>query len=155
MKRIQFISFIIITVITASCRDSIPFRYDPSEPDSLSTRRYPHAFFIVRGEIVDSLTQEPIPGLTVNLRQEDTVLTDSNGVYLAQTVAFPISQEFRMILNTYGEQHNPLYLPETLSVIFSMPTFKLSQDEILEHGPQFFGSAYVTINRTLIPLVHE
>lgn len=155
MKQIHLIGFVILSLLVAACEDSIPFRYEGKEPDSMSTRQYPHAFFIVHGQIVDSLTQGPIPGLPVNLRLEDTVFTDTTGFFRAQTIAFPISQEFRLVFNTRGEHHNPLYNPETLYVHFMLPTFKLSQEEILEHGPQFFGSAFMTINKTLSPLVDE
>ena len=155
MKQIHLIGFAILTVLTAACQDSIPFRYDGKEPDSMSTRKYPHAFFVVHGQIIDSLAQEPISGMPVNLRLEDTVFTDSTGYFRTQTIAFPISQEFRLVFNTLGEHHNPLYNSETLYVHFMLPTFKLSQEEILEHGPRFFGSAYMTVNKTLIPLVDE
>ena len=155
MKQIHLIGFVILSLLAASCQDSIPFRYDGEEPDSMSTRQYPHAFFIVHGQIVDSLTQEPIPEMPVNLRLEDTVFTDSTGLFRAQTIAFPLSQEFRLVFNTLGEHHNPLYNPETLYVQFMLPTFQLSQEEILEHGPQFFGSTYMTVNKTLSPLIDE
>ncbi|HHV03992.1 MAG: hypothetical protein WCQ69_03230 [Bacteroidales bacterium] len=154
MKRIYLIGFVFLTGLLVSCQDTIPFRY-PLQSDSLATREYPHAFFIVEGKIVDSLTQEPVPCISVYLRLEEPVFTDDDGIFRTQTIAFPISQEFRLIFNAYGEHFNPLYEPETLYVHFMLPTFQLTREEILEYGPQFFGSTYMTVNKILTPLEHD
>lgn len=154
MKRILLIGFVVLTGLAVSCRDTIPFSYHPNT-DSLATRKYPHAFFIVKGKILDSLSQEPISGISVNLRMEESVFTDEEGAFHTQTVAFPISQEFRILFNAYGEHFNPLYEPETLYVHFMLPTFQLTREDVLEHGPEFFGRTYMTINKILTPLEHD
>ena len=146
---------LVMVFATWSCEDTIPFRYKPSQPDSLATRQIPHAFFIVNGTILDSVTQESIPDLPITLRSEEPLLTDEEGAFSVQTVAFPTSQEFCLLINPYGEHYNPLYTPETLYIHFVLPTFRLTQDDILEYGSYFFGSTYMTVTKTLTPLVYE
>lgn len=155
MKRLYFIGIVLLAGLTASCEDSIPFRYDPEQPDSLAARQYPHAFFVVQGTVTDSVSLEPVPEISVTIRTEDPVFTEEDGSFSVQTEAFPISQEFRLIINGYGEFYNPLYTAETLYVHFMLPTFQLTQEDILEYGPRFFGRAFLTINETLCPLVNE
>jgi hypothetical protein len=155
MKRLYFIGIVLLAGFMASCEDSIPFRYDPDQPDSLATRQYPHAFFVVQGTVTDSLSLEPVPEISVTMRTEDPVFTKENGSFSVQTTAFPISQEFRLIINGYGEFYNPLYPAETLYVHFMLPTFQLTQEDIREYGPRFFGRAFLTINETLCPFVNE
>ena len=154
MKRMCLIA-VMFAGLLASCADSIPFRDDPLKPDSLATREYPHAFFIIQGKTTDSISLEPVPGISVNLRTETPVFTEEDGSFSVQTTAFPISQEFRVVFNAYGEHHKPVYLPETLYVHFMLPTFRLTQDEILEHGPKFFGRTYMTVDKPLSPLAYE
>jgi hypothetical protein len=156
MKKWYYISMI-VTVLTFAfaCEDTIPFRYMPSQPDSLATRQIPHAFFIVNGTLIDSLTEEPIPELPLILRSEDTVFTNEEGAFSAKTIAFPTSQEFRLLINPHGKHHNPLYAPETLYVNFMLPTFNLAQGDILEYGAHFFGRTYMTVTKSLTPLVYE
>lgn len=162
MKKLHLIGMTLVMALVvcscfaiSSCEDTIPFRYKPYPPDSLATRQIPHAFFIVNGMVQDSLTQEHIPDLPIALRSEEAVLTNEEGEFSAHTVAFPTSQEFRLLINPYGENHNPMYAPETLYIHFILPTFQLSQDDILEYGSYFFGSTYTTVTKTLTPLVYE
>lgn len=156
MKKLYYIGTVLVILFLAfACEDTIPFRYPPSQPDSLATRQIPHAFFVVSGTLIDSLTEEAIPDLSLILRSEDTVYTNEEGVFSTKTVAFPTSQEFSLLINPYGEGHNPLYAPETLYVHFILPTFQLAQGDILEYGSHFFGSTYMNVSKSLIPLVYE
>ena len=81
MKQLYFIGIVLLAGFAASCEDSIPFRYDPKQPDSLATRQYPHAFFVVQGIVTDSVSQEPVPEITVTMRTEDPVFTEEDGSY--------------------------------------------------------------------------
>ena len=80
MKRMCLIA-VMFAGLLASCADSIPFRDDPLKPDSLATREYPHAFFIIQGKTTDSISLEPVPGISVNLRTETPVFTEEGGSF--------------------------------------------------------------------------
>lgn len=141
--------------LLASCQDVVPYpSRNPS--DSLSVREYPHAFFIVEGTIIDSLSQEPIPNYPIKLHSEQPVATNEQGIFRAQTIAFPISQEFRLILNPLGEGHLPMYPTQTHYVSFFLPTFQLTKEDVIQHGPKFFGRTFMTLAYTILPnLVQE
>lgn len=146
---------IMISGTLYSCSDVLPFMPSETVSDSLSSRQYPYAFFIVEGTVTDSLTQEPIPDLTVLLRMEEPVTTNETGYYCARTIAFPISQEFRMIINAQEEGYNASYPSDTQYISFVLPTFDLTREEVREFGPLFFGRAYLSINKPLVPLDYE
>lgn len=155
MMKKAILYLIIISGTLCSCRDVLPFMPSGSISDSLSSRQYPYAIFIVEGIVTDSLTQEPIKDLSVLLRMEDPVSTNETGFYCAKTIAFPISQEFRMIINAPGEGYNVSYPSDTQYIHYVLPTFDLTREEVREFGPLFFGRAYLSINKPLVPLNYE
>lgn len=147
--------FMCLIVGLTACQDVLPGSSQKGNDDSLATRQYPHAFFVVEGVVTDSITQEAVADMALLFRWEDTVFTDENGAFYTQTVAYPTSQEFQLLINPYGACHVANYPCDTLSIPYLLPTFDLSREDVLRYGPQFFGSATYTLQYNIKPLIHE
>lgn len=139
--------------VISACSDVVPF----PEADVKGDSKYeiPYAYFEVVGSITDTIIKEPLPMIAVQLRNEIPVLTDQNGFYSTYTSAFPIAQEFALIINPHGEHHNPGYTTDTAYVHYVLPTFQLTREDISLYGHCFFGHCQLTFDYILSPLAHE
>jgi putative lipoprotein (rSAM/lipoprotein system) len=89
----------------------------------------PHARFIVKGKIVSSDGNIPVPGIKVRMQQDtniryyDSAFSETNGNYLVDVQDFPESQTYKIeFIDTDGTANGEFQTLDTV-VEFKEPTF--------------------------------
>lgn len=124
--------------VISACSDVVPFP-EPNVKGELESN-LPFAYFVVEGTLTDTVAKTAVPLISVQLHNQPSVLTDENGHFITFTSAFPIGQEFSLVINGPGKLHQNAYPVESTFVHFLLPTFQLSREDITALGPEFLDA---------------
>jgi len=132
--------------------------YSREVPLGRNTPNSAFGLFKVHLTLIDADTSEPLPDLLVKLLNDTSSqmndskggdqVTDTRGVVSVTIAAAPpIPQEF--VLSFTDTTHRRSFQTQTISVYFPHPVFNYIQDDAVNWGKLYQGTAVLTLTREI------